>query len=162
LDHSKWRHPLAPDSLFQIAWAIQRGERPRREDLIAALDRDERVIWPEGVLPYVASLLAGKTGRRKPSLWQEEQKIYEAYDLVRRVERWGNYFRKRKKLRGWRKAALEKVAEERNWSWNNIEKSYKQAKKLLKTVRIATTDWKLKRIIAGYRRRPPSGGTQKI
>jgi hypothetical protein len=82
--------------------------------------------------------------------------------LVRRVKRWGEYFRNRKKLRAWRKAALEKVAKERDWSWNNIEKEYKKAKRLLRTVRIATTDWKLKRIIAGYREVPLSRGIRKI
>jgi hypothetical protein len=75
LDDSNWRHPLAPDSLFQIAWAIQRRERPRLEDLIAALERDERVIWPEGVLPYVARLIAGKPVPNEPSPWPEEKKF---------------------------------------------------------------------------------------
>lgn len=161
MDHPKGQHPLAPDSWFQIGWAIQRGEHPRREDLIAALYRNERLTLPDaggmqlpdGVQPYIAKLLDKKFDRRGRPGKPKVRKIDEAYYLVRRVERWGRYFRLRKKIRNWRQAAFARVAAERDRKVTTIEEDYKKAKKLLRQWKVSTCDWKLKRIIADYEAR---------
>jgi len=165
-DPKKGQHPLAPDSWFQIGWAIQRGEHPRQEDLIAALYRNERLTLPDaggmqlpdGVQPYIAKLLDKKFDRRGRPGKSENRKLDEAYYLVRRVDRWGRYFLLRKKLRKWKQAAFEKVAAEHGCSASTIKGYYDEAKKLLVGWTFATCDWKHKKIMRRYESARRSGG----
>jgi hypothetical protein len=150
-------NPLLSDSWFQIAWAIQRGEDPKRQDLIAALYRNEQIILPGDVQPYLARLLDKKIDQRGRPPRPEYQKIDEAYLLMWRVNIWSDYFRYRKRARNWK----QRVATRLGRKATTLKKDCEDAEKLLSEWRIYHRPEALRRIVAEYEVRAAQRRTKK-
>ena len=131
---------------YLVERTIAQGGHPSKAEIIEALRRQEPV--PGNVQLYLARRLAGDFDRRGRPKASEEQRVWEAEYLRRRVERWARVYRARYRDTDPMTKAYQKVAQEEGWKNGKVaRRNYKTAKSRLKTKIVGITNAKLAQLV---------------